>query len=111
MREVREAGGGGADSLMRRLVYSDEELVVSLSNTLKIFEHEQTSLWTRIQTWLFKRPPSDEIEIDGMRAKQLYDMARTKPQLEIKLNTIYALQVDVFRALLRSAKSNMAQSG
>ena len=118
MREIREQWEGGPQDIAEnvaekasRLVYSSEEPVVSLSNTLKIFEHEQTGLWNRILTWFGRAPVTDQIEVDGMRLQQLYELARTKSPADIKLTMMYALQVDVFRALLRSAKSNMARSG
>jgi hypothetical protein len=94
-------------ALAQRLVYSDEELLVSLSNSLKLREREIADLGSftsRLMSLFVGKDAGDSIRIDGMRLKQLHDLAGSRPRAEIDLNGIYSVKLAYFRVLLSKAR-------
>ena len=94
-------------ALAQRLVYIDEELLVSLTNSLKLRELEISELGSftsRLMSLFVGNDAGDSIRIDGMRLKQLHDLAGSKPRAEIDLNGIYEVKLAYFRVLLSRAQ-------
>ena len=107
--EFKVAEGVGA--LAQRLVYSDEELLVSLSNSLKLREQEiaeRDSLKGRLMALFVGKDSGDSIRIDGMRLKQLHDLTGSTPREEINLNASYDINLEYFRVLLNKARKAAA---
>lgn len=100
----------GVGDAMQRLTYADDELLVSLGNSLKLHElsvRESRSLWGRLMGLFTRRVDPDSIEIDGMRLQQLFVLARSKPPTEINVSKAYALDLTTFRSLLKTATENL----
>jgi hypothetical protein len=98
---------GGVGSLAQRLVYSDEELLISLANSLKLRKQEIAELGSftsRLMALFVGKDAGNDISIDGMRLKQLQDLAGSKPAAGIDLNGIYDVNLAYFRALLKKAE-------
>ena len=101
----------GVGALAQRLVYSDEELLVSLSNSLKLREQEiegRDSLTGRLMSLFVGQDPGDNIQVDGMRLKQLHDLAGSRSREEIDLNATYDTNLEYFRVLLDNARKKAA---
>ena len=97
----------GVGVLAQRLVYSDEELLVSLSNSLKLREQEIAQLGSftsRLLSLFAGKDAGDSIRIDGMRLKQLHDLAGSRPRAEIDLNRLYDVNLAYFGVLLDEAR-------
>jgi hypothetical protein len=97
----------GVGALAERLVYRDDELLVSLSNSLKERELEIAELGSftsRLMSLFVGKDAGDTIGIDGMRLKQLHDLAGSRPRAEIDLNGIYTVNLAYFRVLLSKAR-------
>ena len=95
---------------MQRLPYADDELLVSLANSLSL--HEQAirrsrSLWGRLTAVFAGRVEPDRIEIDGTRLKQLLALAGAEPPAAIDPNKAYAVEIARFRGLLTTANDNL----
>ncbi len=100
----------GVGDAMQRLTYADDELLISLGNSLKLHElsvRESRSLWGRLIGLFTRRVDPDSIEIDGMRLQQLFVLARSKPPTEINVSKTYALDLTTFRSLLKTATENL----
>jgi len=107
--EFRVAKGVGA--LAQRLVYGEEELLVSLSNSLKLREQEianRDSLTGRLMALFSGKDPGDSIQIDGKRLNQLHDLAGSTPREQINLNAFYDVNLEYFRVLLDKARKAAA---
>lgn len=97
----------GVGSLVQRLVYTDHELVVSLSNSLKLREQEiegRGTLAGRLMALFVGRDEGNTIQIDGMRLKQLSELSEAKPHQDILLAGMYIMNLEVFREMLRRAR-------
>ena len=100
----------GVGEAMQRLPYAEDELLVSLGNSLKLHElsvQESRSLWGRLMGLFTRRVDPDNIEIDGMRLQQLFVLAKSKPPREINVSKTYALDLTTFRSLLTTATENL----
>ena len=101
----------GAGGLMQRLVYSNEELVNSLGNSLRFREQEiaqRNSISGRLMALVLGRDDGRSIEIDGMRLHQLLALVNTSPDEKLDLNGFYEVNLEYFRAMLRQAETRAA---
>jgi len=87
-----------------RTRYTDEALLISLHNSLKLHEHsvrQSQSILGRLMALLGKPlAEPDKIEIDGMRVKQLFELADSTPPILVKINKNYFLDTAEVRSLL-----------
>jgi len=107
--EFRVAKAVGA--LAQRLVYSDDELLVSLSNSLKLREQEiadRNSFTGRLMALFVGKDAGDSIQVDGMRLNQLHDLTGSKPRSQINLSGLYEVNLAYFEALLSMARKAAA---
>ena len=107
---IKVARGVGEARL--REAYTDDELFVSLGNSLKLHEQsvrESRSFWGKFKSLFARRVDSDNIEIDGMRLQQLLAIAGTMPSADISVSKTYLLDLAVFRSLLKSATDNLTE--
>ncbi len=98
--------------LAQGVPYADDELLISLGNSLKLHEQsvrQSRSLWGGLRRVFAGRIDPDCIEIDGMRLQQLLAMAGTMPSTDIRVSNIYVLDLAVFRSLLKSATDNLKE--
>lgn len=97
--------------LMQRLVYTDDQLVVSVSNSLKLHgqmvRQSQSLLGRLIAVFAGQITDPDVIEIDGMRLQHLYTLSRSEPPEKIAIRKAYAMKVTVVRLLLENSIENM----
>ncbi|WP_193370635.1 hypothetical protein [Pelagibius marinus] len=103
--EINIAKGVGA--LAQRLAYSDEELLVSLANSLKLREQEiadRNSLTGRFTALFVGKDGGTTIKFDGMRLKQLHELAASRPPRDINLNAFYEVNLEYSRILLSKAQ-------
>ncbi len=106
---VRVSRGFG--ELMERTPYADDELLISLGNSLKF--HEQSvrrrqSLFGRLAVKVGRPSPDpNTIEIDGIRLKQLFALARTDPPAPVSTGKVYALDIEMLNSLIDIAAGNM----
>ncbi len=101
----------GVGALAQRLVYSDDELLISLSNSLKLREQEiadSNSFTGRLMGLFTTKDTGDGIQVDGMRLKQLHDLTGSKPRKEINLNGLYDVNLAYFQMLLGNAREAAA---
>lgn len=93
----------GVGHRAQRLVYSEEDLLISLSNSLRQRDHEiagRASLKGRLMALFVGKDSGDTIRIDGMRLMQLLDLADGKAPEGIVLAGFYDVDLAFFRALL-----------
>ena len=102
----RTVSEGFADHMQRK-VYGTEELLISLTNTLKLHEHAVRTAQSplgRIVELFGKRTDPDNLKIDGMRLHQLFELAGSTPPLEIAVGASYIIDLPSFRDLLSAAE-------
>jgi hypothetical protein len=100
-----------ANRFAQRLTYSDEELLVSLSNSLKMREleiEEQGSLQGKLMTFFVGKDSGDTIEIDGVRLKRLVELTGLGPREDVDIDQVYAVKLAAFRELLDKARQSVA---
>lgn len=93
----------GVGHLAQRLVYSDEELLISLSNSLRLREREiaeRTTLKGRLMTLFVGEDDGKTIRIDGMRLKQLLELAGGSAPDDLALAGLYEVNLEYFRVLM-----------
>ncbi len=92
---------------IRELPYTDQELITSLTNSLKsrVLELEQrTTVMGKLLT-LFVTPDSpDQIQIDGVRLNHLYRLARVEPGRDVDVNEDHQIGLQAFKELLQRAE-------
>ena len=102
----RKVAEGFADHMQRK-VYGTEELLISLTNTLKLHEHAARTAQSplgRIVELFAKRTDPDNLKIDGMRLHQLFELAGSMPPLEIAVGASYIIDLPSFRDLLSAVE-------
>ena len=90
----------GVGHLAQRLVYSEEDLLISLSNSLKQREQEisqRGTLLGRLMALFVGRDSGDTIRIDGMRLMQLLELAEGKAPEGLILAGLYEVDLAFFR--------------
>ena len=104
---------GVADSF-QRLVYDEEALLVSLTNTLKSHDHDVQKSQTLIGRIvdIFATPiDPDHIEIDGMRLCQVFDAAeKERPEGVIPGGT-YLVDVYSLRQMVSKVQHKTLRRG
>ena len=93
----------GVGHLAQRLVYSDEELLISLSNSLRLREREiaeRATLKSRLMKLFVGADDGKTIRIDGMRLKQLLELAGGTAPDDLALAGLYEVNLEYFRVLL-----------
>lgn len=93
----------GVGHMPQRLVYSDEDLLISLSNSLKLREQEIAQRGTflgRLMALFLGRDAGDTIQIDGMRLMQLLELAEGKAPEGLVLAGFYDVDLAFFRERL-----------
>ena len=104
---VRVARGFG--ELMERTSYADDELLISLGNSLKFHEQsvkrEQSFLGRLFANSGGSCADPNTIEIDGKRLKQLFANAGTDPPAPVSTSKVYALNIELLRSLMDAAGS------
>lgn len=84
----------------QRIVYSKEDLLISLSNSLRLREQEiaeRRSIKGRVMALFLGEDAGDTIGIDGMRLKQLLELAQGGAPAELVLAGFYEVDLAVFR--------------
>ena len=107
----RKVAEGFADHMQRK-VYGQDELLISLGNTLKLHEHAVRSAQTplgRLAELFGKRTDPDNLKVDGMRLHQLFELAQARPPLEIAVGKSYMIDLPSFRDLLSAAERNASR--
>lgn len=98
---------------LRDLPYSDEELLASLENALKLHALElkqRKNLLGRLLA-LFQADVAEErISVDGVRLRQLYNLAGVAPSLEANPEENLLLEAEELRRLLIDARKAVAPS-
>ena len=97
---------GVADSF-QRLVYAEDDLLISLSNSLKLHESEVRDSRTfvgRFMSLFTESVNPEKITVDGMRLMQICDLAQKKPALEISPGRNYEVGVQDLRLLVTEAE-------
>jgi len=100
-----------AASYAQRMVYSDEELLASLTTSLRFREQEiadRNTFMGHLLAFFVGEDPGDSIAIDGMRLRQLHELAGSKPKHEIDINGTYNVNLANFRILLGRAEKAAA---
>ena len=93
----------GVGHLAQSVVYSDEELLVSLSNSLRLREREiaeRATLKGRLMKLFVGADDGKTIRIDGMRLKQLLELAGGSAPDDLALAGLYEVNLEYFRVLL-----------
>ena len=96
---------GVADNF-RHLVYEDKELFASLSNTLILHEEDVRQASTLLGRFigLFSAGPNpDHVKVDGMRLRQLLELAQITPPVEIVISGAYEIDLPSLRNALSIA--------
>ena len=102
---------GVADSF-QRLVYAEDDLLVSLSNSLKLHESEVRDSRTfigRFMSLFTETVNPEKITVDGMRLMQICDLAQKKLPLEISPGRNYEAGVQDLRRLVTEAEGVIRQ--
>ena len=102
--------GRGLGQRVQRLPYADDELLVSLGNSLRLHEQavrQSRSLWGRLTAVFAGRLDPKRIEIDGTRLKRLLALAGATPPGTIDPDKVYAVEIARFRELLRSVTESL----
>ncbi|WP_282605423.1 hypothetical protein [Pelagibius sp. Alg239-R121] len=82
----------GVSDNFQRLAYSEEDLMITLSNRIKAHENEVRESKTMLGRFmgLFTNPINpDRMEIDGMRLHQIFELAGQSPSTKIILGASY----------------------
>lgn len=93
----------GVGHMAQRLVYSKEDLLISLSNSLRQREYEiaeRGSLKGRLMALFVGKDSGDTIQIDGMRLMQLLELTDGEAPEGLVLAGLYELDLAFFRTLL-----------
>jgi len=102
---------GRAAGLAQRLVYEDDELLISIESLLKLHEHDvrrSQSFFGKLTARFYRSVPDPErILIDGMRLHQLYQLADEKPSSELLISGQYRIGVTRLRLLLQQAAEDV----
>jgi hypothetical protein len=106
--DIRFARGLG--DLMQRLVYTDDQLVLSVSNSLKLHDLERQSLMGKLLAMFAPLTGDPDIKIDGMRLQHLYKLAKSTPPVEIAISKTYAMEVKELRLLLEASIENLRRN-
>ena len=94
----------GAGELMSRLVYSEQELIVHLGNTLAQHDHDVAStrgLKGAILKWLMPKD-LENVVLDGLVSRQAFEFAGVAPPPGIDIRTRYSVPAETARLLLQA---------
>lgn len=99
-----------AASYIQRMVYHDADLIVSLTNSLKIHAHEtksRNSLIGRLSSLVMRPRDPEFIEIDGMRLYQLYKVVEREPPTEILVGGTYVVDIFSLKKMIAEAERKL----
>ena len=89
--------------MYQRLVYTEEELLIPLSNSLRVHQVEiedEDTLTGRIAAFFGEAMDREMITIDGMRLKQLFELLQEEPPVNIRISQMYRVDVKSLRDML-----------
>lgn len=104
------AVGKSSAKYSRRLAYSEENLIISISNTLAIHKQDIREARTLLGKiiGLVSRPVDPEnIKIDGTRLMQLLDLSQSPPPIKLSASAEYLVDSASLIKLLSKAKKHM----
>lgn len=94
----------GAGELMSRLVYSEQELIVHLGNTLAQHDDDVANskrLPGAILNWIMRKD-LENVVLDGLVVKQAFEFAGVTPPQDLDIRTRYSVPAETVRLLLKA---------
>jgi len=95
-------------NLMQRLAYADDELIVSLSNSLKMHDYEvkqRKTLWGRFVTLFTTVKDPEWFEVDGTRLLQIFQLADVEPPVKLSASMTYSIETTELRTMLQKVSA------
>jgi hypothetical protein len=92
----------GVGDLAAKWVYSDQELIIHLSNILRQYDYEIKRAKGPLGSILNRLMPRqlEHVVLDGQVIKQAYELARQPPPTNIGLNARYKIRAETVRQIL-----------
>lgn len=95
----------------KRVAFSGENLIISISNTLAIHNQNVRDAKTLIGRFigLFSKSVDPEnVKIDGTRLQQLFELTQTEPPIKLSGNLEYHVDLTSLSNMLSKAKEQLA---
>ncbi len=100
---VRNSSKSG--DFIQRLKYEDDDLIISLSNTMKFHDYDVAKSKTFVGRMIGKIVGSKDLlwlKVDGARLYQLFKLANVSSEVKIQTSRQYMVHVDDLRIVLQS---------
>lgn len=111
-RRYADAGRGQAmarnfANYSKRVAFSGENLIISISNTLAIHNQDVREARTLIGKFIglvSKSVNPENVKIDGTRLQQLFELTQSEPPINLSGNLEYHVDLDSLSNMLSKAK-------